>query len=85
MLAAGYVVGLAAVAATVHYLLRRDGRERRPSDWVWTIASGVLWPVLLVGAIEAALIVFATRQLRRRPSGVLTEKAERFEDVLLVM
>jgi hypothetical protein len=83
MLAAGYVIGAVVVAAVVHALLRRDGRQRRSSDWAWTVASGVLWPLLVVGAIQAGVIALVVKQLRRRQSRVVTPPALA-EDVLLV-
>jgi hypothetical protein len=83
MLAAGYLVVLAAVAAIVHGLLRHDGRQPQPSDWVWAIASGLLWPLLVVGAIQAAVIWFAVERLRRRRSSTGAESAMIGEDILV--
>ncbi len=84
MMAAVYVAGLAAVAVAVHVLLRRTGRQSHPSDWAWTIAAGVLWPLLLVGAIQAAAIWLAVNWIRRRRARVVVDTAEIAQDTLLV-
>lgn len=83
MIAAGYVVGVAVVAIAVVLLLGRDGRQRRASDWLWTVAFSVLWPLLLVGVVQAAVIWMAIKRLRRRSRGP-APIAELAEDALLV-
>jgi hypothetical protein len=50
---------------------------------VWAIASGLLWPLLVVGAIQAAVIWFAVERLRRRRSSTGAESAMIGEDILV--
>lgn len=66
MWAAGlYLVGGSIVALGVWILGFGNGqRSGRMNTALWAVAAGVLWPVLLLGAIEVAIIAGAVRCVR---------------------
>jgi hypothetical protein len=58
--AALYVVGGAIAAFGVRVFGLGNGqRNGRLNSALWTVAAGVLWPVLLLGVIEAVVIAGA--------------------------
>ena len=61
-----YVVGGAIVAFGVWVFgFGREQRDRRLNRALWTVAAGVLWPVLALGVVQIAIVVSVTWCARR--------------------
>ena len=60
-LAVGLVSTALILDAADHYSQQR----RVPHQWLYAVASGLLWPVLLVGMVQIGSVALVAGQMRR--------------------
>jgi hypothetical protein len=62
-------IGLAVIAHRLQHPARRQ-----PHPIALSIAAGTVWPVLILGAAQMAVVALATEAIRRRGSGTREPK-----------